>query len=966
MDENLANDEREAFESQAPGFYSGSGRGSSSKTSRLKSILKKKGPLVAILGLIGGIGSLMMGAQTLMPVAIEEMIIEKFNSIGISSTMASDKWLDTQLNQGVRLENLETGQTENLFAFSEYQVQSFERQGIKVLNATDESNSVGGMIMALLYKKGDEWVPVVGSDFLKYNGYTEADLINAIKVTSGLDNIGAPVSAVMALNDPNFKKSYTTAAKGWRGGASGWFDKIMDNITETKLSINRNRWSRYIAHGINGMTDDFKKAAESAMKTKIVDPTRTDSREVSIKEGESLTVNESTYTTGDGEVLTVKRVTPVYDVDKNGDEFLRGYRVDSDDVDASVNGATSTSTLTNILNSKAVKVATAAANATCAVVEGMMSIYTVVSAYQSLQFLNLISGYLEAVDKVKAGDGDGSPVHTYSENLVTKADTVAVSYDESATETVVASKTAMESQGMSWLFGSKERIDPNDPSVQNTNLETIMTNISSLTGNVELTAEVFETCGYVKIATSTISLVTTIAALIPIVGGAVKVADITIKEVGKFAIKAVATAAFYIMIPIVAKKVANSLMKDAATEWFGEDLGNAMISGAGKYLGGNGTSGGQSPGSKDKVLAYLQERDTVIAEEAKYQRSIRSPFDASSQYTFLGNLAYSIMPLAYSGSSMMSSLKGVSNLTASSIIAMSPTASAIDKDSMLRSEGDCALAEGLGIVSDAYCNAYIITDVSTMSTSPVAVAENVHRSGNNEIASNNDYVGVASENFNNDGTIKKGSNLAKYITYCGQRTSQYGVKDAAIAEMVTGNSGASLLNYVPALSELVNIYNGLKDVTNMKWTTGEACVASEDNTMWEENKWYQRYAENERLLENINPGYKSTVTAYLEDYYMENPVDDSFEGQIARFAGMSKEDVTDTLALILYYDFLNEYDPSERYAFNGEAVEIERNDAIMFENENEEKFYHIWWYNNIYDRVGRAKAEAQRIEYTIC
>ena len=913
-------------EEGAEGLYTGVGR-TDEKKAKGKGFFKRKGPMGLILGLIVGGGGLMMGSQSLMPMAIEEMIIEKFNSIGISTTIASDTWLDTQLNQGVQSGNND----KNLFAFSSYQVESFKKQGLYVVN--------GEGVTAILYLKDGVYIPVVGSKLL--NGNTD-DLVEKIKKAGNVSNVGTPVSTKTALADPIFKEPYTTASKTWRGGASGWFDEIMKNVTETKLSINRNRWARYVAGSIEDMTEEFNKAAASAVKSRTSDLVVESSFEV---EG-----NASNYEVGgiysgshtNGEATIIISKTPIKRVNDKGEEYIWGYQIKTSNADGAVNGVTESS-LAKILNSKAVKAAgmvADAANAGCAIVEGIMSIYTVVSAYQGLQFLNLISGFLESVDKVKAGADDGSPIHNYSNNLTTKAETVSIKSDGNASEssmggtvsTVVASKTAMESQGMAWLFSQNNKINPADTSVQNVNLETIMSNISSLTKNVDLTAKTFEACGYIRIATATFDLVTTALSFIPIFGGAIKFANLTFKVVAKAAIKAAVSIAFYTMIPVIAKKVANSIIKDAATEWFGEDLGNAIISGAGKYLGGNGTSGGQGPGSKDKVLAYLKERDVVIADEARYQRAMRSPFDVNSQYTFLGSLMYSLMPLAYSGSGIMSAVRKMSSLTNSSIVALSPTASAIDKNSMLNSEGKCALADNLGVVSDAFCNAYIITDTSTIYSSPIAVADIVRRIGDNEIAAKNNYVGVSNDNFNKDGSIKENSNLAKYITYCGQRTSQYGVRDAAIAERISGGGG-SLLNYIPVLSNLSSINSAIKDVENMQWTTGQACVASDDNKIWEENKWYQRYAENERLLENTNPGYKSPVTAYLKDYYKKNPVDNSFEGQIARFSGMSKEKVEDTLALIGYYQFLAQYDASERYAFGAPIVE-EKHD-LRFDNENQ-------------------------------
>ncbi len=972
MDENLANDEKAAFESSVgdssgPSFYSGSGKTLVSNKAKFRGFLKKGGPMLLITGLIGGFGALMMGAQTLMPIAIGEMIIEKFNSVGVSSTLASDAWLDTQLNQG-----MQSSGTNNKYGISSYQVQSFEGQGMKVVNA--------GGVTAILYLKNGTYIPVVGSSFVNNSGLAES-----IKTASGLSNVGTPVTAAVALADPDFKIPYTTAAKGWRGGASGWFDKIMTNITEAKLSVNRNRWSRFVASGVSDITEEFNKIAASSIRTKTSDFSADETIRISVDqynkggwdEGNEYIYNTKIIDGGggntsvNGEKLIITNVTPVYKKDGKGNDVLVGYDVSGNNNASSTNGVTESS-LTEVLNSKAVKAATMATDMTCAGVEGLMSIYTVVSAYQSLQFLNLVSGYLEAVDKVKAGDGNDSPIHTYASNLTTKADTVSAKSDGTATENsmggvkeeVVANKTAMESQGIAWLFDANSKINPSNPSVQNTNLEAIMSNISSITSNVSLTAQTFEACGYAKVATSAIKLMTTTLSLIPIIGGEIKLMTMTAGTVATALIKGAAMVFFYAAIPVIAKKVANSIIKDAATEWFGEDLGNALVSGAGKYLGGNGTSGGQGPGSENKVLSYLQERDTVIADEAEYQRAIRSPFDASSKYTFLGSMAYSIIPLAYSSSGIMSTLRNVSSLASSSIIAMTPTANAISEESAMNSVGECAMLESTGAVGDAFCNAYIITDTSTISTSPIAVAEIVNRLGETEIATQNNYVGVSSNNFNSDGSIKKDSNLAKYITYCGQRTSQYGVRDAKIAASLSNGNISGFISMVPVIGDMGSVISAISDVTNFKWTTGRACVASEDNDMWEENKWYQRYAENERLLENINPDYKSTVTAYIEDYYEENPLDNSLEGQIARFSGMSKEDVEDTIALMQYYVFLANYNPSERYAFT--ELRLERKNAVSFDDKNSESFYNIWWYNNIYDRVGEVKARAKKAEYEIC
>ncbi len=928
-------------EEQARGFYSGSGRnaanaargvrflrrgkgdnsggaGGRGRKRDLKGMLKKRGPVAAIGGILIAVAGLVNGAQSLMPVAIEEMIIEKFNSIGVSSTISSDNFLNTQLNQGTLTHSekrgeLVNGVQANLFAFSEYQVQQFAGQGIKVIDNVDY-NGIG--VTVLLYKSGKDYKAVVGSDYL--GKISDAEIIAAAGILS--DEFAGQISVKDAFADSSFKTPYTTASKAWRGGSSGWFDQIMENITETKLSIERNRWSRYVTKSIKSITDDFKKIAKSVNLEKTSDG--------GVSADEFWDETQTTKNENGEDVETTVRKTEeisgdINVVDENGN--IVGTATVGD---GTLSSSSTLEQINSVLNSKAVKAASAAADYSCALLEGMISIYTVVSAYQNLQFLNLISGYLEAVDKMKAGDGDGSPINEYGMNLTTASST-----RDNDGNVVKESATAMDSAGMAWLFGTNNSISKNDASVQNVNFESIMSNLSTITGNVSLTANIYEYCGYVKAAVAGVDLAATIISFIPIFGQGFKAIQLTAKEAAKVAIKAAVQIALYAIIPIAAKKVASMLIKDAATEWFGEDLGNALVSGANKYLGGNGTSGGQSPGSYEKVLSYLNAQNTVIAEEAEYQRSIRSPFDITSHYTFLGSLAYSIIPFAYSSSGIMSVLKNTSSAVSNSVVAMLPTVSAIDNQSALTSSGDCDLLENMDIQGDAFCNAYIITDTSTMGIAAEDIVQIVHNGGNSEVASLNDKIKNLGNNFDSNGNINKGSDLAKYITYCGQRTSQYGIKDAAIAEKVTGadSTASKIIGYVPVLSNIQDIAQGISEEVNMKWANGRACVASSENTDWEpEYKYYQRYAENERLLESIDPDYKSTVTAYLEDYYEENPLDQSFEGVIARFSGMTKEDVSDTLALMEYYEFLDEYQPGERYAF----VEKKKAEPILFDNEN--------------------------------
>lgn len=940
----------------AGGAKGGKANGAGGKNAKGK--LKKYGPMGLIVAIIMGVGSLMVGMQSLMPVAISELIIDKFNSIGISSTEASDVWLDAQLNYGVTLQYVATEEKGNLFRFSDEQKQAFESQRIKVIDGVGSGGITS--ITALLYEKNGEWIPVVGSEMLKYNGYTETDLKNAIKAASGIDNIGTPVSVSRAMQDRDeFKFPYTTASKSWRGGISGWFDTLMEDITEIKLNVRRNRWATFLAKSLTQANTKFKELAESTALKNTNAGSSANKEEIEI-DNDQTTVADTT----DPEAIT---------------------------------SSSSSSDVERILNSKAMKAAQAVAgavDASCSIVNGLVTIYTMVSAYQSLQFLNLVSGFLESVDKIKAGDGDGSPINEYSTNLVMLGDTVDRSTDE-----VVARKTAMESAGMAQLFTPAAVIKTSDISVQNVNIESIMSGIGGFLGNMNTLTSMSAACKTAQVGTAAFGLATSIVSFIPLFGQGVKIAEVLVQVLGKAAIQAAAMIVISLIVPVATKAIVSMLVKNAATEWFGEDLGNALMSGANKYLGGNGTTGAQSPTGEAKLIQYAAVRDSVIAQEAEYQRAVRSPLDMSSRYTFLGSLAYSLMPLAYSGG-VASALSSLSSLTGSSLIALTPAANAVSEENLLNSRGKCDILESVGGVGDAYCNAYVVTDVSTIATDPVVTFRNAYymvghyvhwfkvyppgggwywdsetvgysprQDGSGNITwpslstwnttngkmtlhgpsgDGQEGYNFVSEVFNSEGTnVLKNSNLAKYIIYCGERTSQYGVQDGTIADKITGGSANSILNALPIIGDLSALSNAIKERDNARFISGQVCVANSDyNGDWEpEFKYYQRYVENERLLENMYLGYESPVSRTFAAYHAENPIDDSFEGTLARFSGMTVEQVDTTLALIDYYDYVANYDPSERYAFGAPVVEAD--DTIFYESNTQIAEEHIILANRI-------------------
>ena len=178
--------------------------------------------------------------------------------------------------------------------------------------------------------------------------------------------------------------------------------------------------------------------------------------------------------------------------------------------------------------------------------------------------------------------------------------------------------------------------------------------------------------------------------------------------------------------------------------------------------------------------------------------------------------------------------------------------------------------------------------------------------------------------------IKPDSRLGHYILYCGQRQSPFGLADQNIANdfrTLTTHStiGDTVISAIPVVGSLVDVYNEARVIANFGYVSGESCVTGnavavqeterDDGTTsietsdWSENKYYQRFIEDQRLAENMGVVEKSSVTAFLEDYYKDHPIDDSYEGVLARRSGLTKDQVIATLDVMEAIAFSQNYNP---------------------------------------------------------
>lgn len=808
---------------------------------KFKFSAKKHGPAVALVALLGFLGVMIFGSQTLMPFAIVNRFIEEFNTNGISSVLRSDNILDVQLSGG------------GLFGLSEEQKESLKEVGITPLTTSNGT-------IALVYQKGKGYNVVYGSS--PTEDASKSAALNAAKAK--FDNVNEAKLYSVALEDKDFKNPYTTASKTWRGGNSGWYDSVM-SINEAVRDFSRSRYYLTNTHNVAAFASDV------------------------------TAMTGQRYTAIDGIKWIYKKMT--------GATVGGTEAVNSDGSGKTVNG-----TGKNILTAAAlVSGLSGLGNLTCQALQIVSKAQTLVTAFQNSQLFNLLSGYTEAVQMVQAGDTNGAVMNEYSNRLMEKDPETG--------------KNSFSSGGMTSLFMGTE-IKSNDTDVLAVNSESAMANMeASESGNavVKLLGQVasgftnivkaMEVCNYVSGTLNVISTVLTVAGLA--VGGTGAVVKFVIGTIVRLAINPKLEE----KKEEIADKVltwlwdsfGETFLKDMATKWVGPTLGNALVAGANLYISSNHQTGGGSPAGEEALIMFKRSQEIVIAQEAEYQRSIRSPFDITSQYTFFGSLAYSLIPFAMT-TSTGNIITNIGALTTNSMVKLLPTANAITETSLINSKGQCPVLDSLGIVGDAYCRPYIISDSSTQADNPEETIEKVKALGGlGEYDSEKKVY-----------EIKKGSNLEKYINFCGQRLSNWGYADSSIADKIKENKASVWWRKIPLLgsilSEIADIIDNKED---MKWISGLHCADSEKNAeFWrKEGQYYQRFVEDQRFLENIGAVEKNSVAVHLEEYYERNPLDNSFEGVLARWSGMSKDDVIATLDTIEGLQELANYQPENRLAF---------------------------------------------------
>lgn len=888
--------------------------------------LKKSGPLLAVVVVLLFLAGASFFGQASMGFSLLAQLQETFDSISTSQGIRTKAFLRFQTNNKNNTGCIKAHYFRpDEFKPSTRQIKKLGNQGIHF-----ETDSDGVMVMKYYPDPNDT---------------TKTRTIVADASQAGGDRVA--FSSIYD-SDATFRERYNEGTNRWRKSEGAWYDTSMPGFLKKIGIATRNLFKKF-----TGNTN----TSEEDMRTTISG------------EADSDTATGKAHAT---EIETEK--SEGYDDEGNKVEKTEKKAVSTSEESTTISRTDATdgtinTKLTSLAKSAIGGTATAA-NVYCAVSDAVGAITAVTAAYQTIQIVKLASGIFEGIQKTQAGDGANAPYNeigtsltkrvenTYEEDggvVIDPNDKDKFIADESKASKITRSRSAMEANAVSAIYGGTT-VDPNDPSVKSFNINEMSTNmwkgfssgngvigaltdlLGSTAANMDTSAKAFKSCTVAKLAAATVqagidvaeTAIEIAACLGTGVGCVVDLLKEAAEATAKNAFKSIITS---IVVSLATKHVTKVLLRTVVTDVAGEDLGNALVDAANIYMGRNHQYSGGAVANKESLVAYLQAQDQIIAENARYERETRSPFDITSKYTFLGSLASQMIPLASQMTSVTSTLSGMSTVITNSLISLTPKSSAISAGIEAQAAADLTaqvnpnLAD-LGGVGDVFGNPFIITDVKTLGMNPAENVNNVDNYTASYTGEEKNLLDVTDATGENVPKIGKKSRLAKYIQYCGGRQSPFGMADQNIANDVDaagnvgGTIGQAVANGLGVVGDIIDIASNTNKLRNMGWISGRSCVIgnqldgdTDASIDWEEASVYQRFIEDQRLAEAEGIIEKSAVTEYLAEYYEENPLDNSFEGILARYSGLTKENVAATLDIMDVASFIADYKPTDLYPY---------------------------------------------------
>ena len=707
-----------------------------------------------------------------------------------------------------------------------------------------------------------------------------------------LDWAGIPIDSKsfreVYSNDSNFREAFTKAK---RGRTSNFFDSSA-NFAYTRLGISRNLYRKY------------RKTNNAAKDKKSYKKVQSDHFNNSTKSSLN-TVTDQQKTGDDGKPVYDENGKPVYENSKTGDNVTNSQ------------GGNSKAKAKSYLADISGRVATAT-NVGCGALKVANMVSISIAAAEIYQSIHFFLSNAENFSKTKAGEGNYAAQSEVLNFITEPVTTTYIDNDTGEEKEITGAPIEAEGFGTVLAGTSPDLNKTKNYSTESAFMTTSGSAVSTALTALGITAFNHRACGGLRAVGAIASIAVGVFSG-GIVSSIATVAKITFLNAGLGIAIAGALSA---LIP----RIASALFENAAESLAGIPAGETFVKGAAlsnKKVARS--SSGQMLADKETATAYSRQIQIANAYEAELERKNKSPFDATSPDTFLGQLTTKFGFIANTNS-LIGSVSAISNITGNivaNLLGSTVTKTfASDKEQNIV-ESSLSETEYSSIIADEK-TCQNLTDIGAACGVYGEEITATHPDVINLPSDDPGYLKFLEENVKKlpDGTYEVIPNrfLANKIMYCDERDSPFGVYDSNIANAL--NTSLGFIDHIPILGDVIDIANAVEEMSpeNEGWARGNFCVMNKNtNPHFKELLYAQHFTEDQRIAAQIeldetktaNGSIKNPTVAFKEAWYEVNPIDTSEAGLLARYTGTTKQEAEEVIALIDYYNFLANYEPPQ-------------------------------------------------------
>jgi len=984
-------------QSASPIKFTGKGAQNGKKSpTNLKGIMKKGGPIAALVGVIAIAGGGMLLGQSSLPFSLMSRVSQEFNGRAAIASVRSNEIMSFSMNPKNTNPVLKNTIFGNGKSIGKHQLSRLNANGIEQIDL--DIQTIGGSdktARPLLFTDAD------GNTVLAFPDPSNMDLGTAAKISEMFGDID-----ILDLNDAlasntTFRHKYTAATLTWRGKIANSFNSgIARTLKRLGLGSNRNRfakweWGNAKLDSLDAWSNEqlgiYSERSERrrAKTIELLDQSGADLSPDSASTPVTATIRqEEQQTDSDGNPVIETKIETV-DVDNNEVRLQNPDGTQSGDLapnalpeptvaqnsdlkaDKKVRKTKLANTGLGTVINLAASLAGVGITLQCSVGSFGTQVIAVVAARAAVSGTSAANSFAEVFQRLLG----------VAENNK-DATEIAALYNEALVRPGENGKSPIDGEAAAMLYGSN--INQNSEVFAKTNNES---SISSLPYKPQ-TGEQYKNCAGLNIVTGLVTTGISIALnFIPVAGAADDAGKIAKGASKLVTATSVLGSLAQIAAPLILQVALRKVMTNTVERFASSDLASELLivsndSSSGKTNLVHAADGNiddidieppyarEAAGndlihylarqerkldqvslpiaSRETHAANAQAKKEYLANLAEFERATMSPFDVSSENTFLGSLLYKTMPFHIS-SSPFGIMPNLLKTVGSSFSALLPSAFA-QTETSLAGIGECEILDAVGAIGDKFCEPIYEQDFSTIDIDPSDIFElvatgtdgrpNFEKDGDNYIveASGNPKVSVNSE-------------LMKYIANCTIRDSQPGIADGGVAavadwfdKIASDETGEGRLdqNIKTGINTVIDVGNGIAGIVggpvggaigmvidvgrlisntanegikiaNAGYVSAEYCVASSSNPKWNEKfKYYAQYLNDQEQFESAGMIDESARTVALDAYYKINPLDTSYEGLLARHSGLTKDEVIATLEYMDYMDFVASYNPSDR------------------------------------------------------